>query len=95
MALSFIGERGEKDRERDGKGGGGTRQYITAWESTRESNRLLKSQAMTGRQRNGFPVNHYNEMSHLPKGQCSTKGQLLKSSILDWPYPSALPLLAH
>lgn len=75
--------------------GGGAKVYIVSWESTRESNRLLKSQAMAGRQRKGFPVNHYNEMSHLPKGQCSSQGRLLKSSILYWPYPSALPLLAH
>lgn len=44
---------------------------------------------MTGRQRKGFPVNHYNEMSHLPKGQCSSKELLLKSSILAWPHPSS------
>lgn len=82
---------GERDESRVG---GGTKVYVTALESTRESNRLLKSQAMTSRQRRGVPVNHYNEMSHLPKGQCSAKGRLLKSSILDRPYPSALPLLA-
>lgn len=63
--------------------GGGTREYITAWESTRESNRLLKSQAMTGGQRKRLPLNHYNEMSHLPKGQCSSKGRLLKTAIVD------------
>lgn len=70
---------------------GGNGRNKTAWEWTRESNRLLKSVAMTCGRRKGFPINHFNEMSHLPKGLRSSKGLLLKNSILAWPYPSAFP----
>lgn len=43
---------------------------------------------MTSGQRKGLPLNHYNEMSHLPKGQCGSEGPLLKRSIPARPRPS-------
>lgn len=47
---------------------------------------------MTGGRGKRFPVNHYNEMSHLPKGQRSSQGHLFKGAIPARRDYSALPL---
>lgn len=73
--------------------GGGRRIYITAWDSTGKRQTAKKSGNDRRTEEGVFSKSlRYNEMSHLPKGHCSSsKGLLFKSSIPT----AALPLLAH